>query len=97
MKKGRILVLTATIPLLLFLNSFQVFRFDTRLEEVQKLEDLQRELLEENKRVLMSIEVLSSPARIDSLVSDLQDVERRSNAPRVHITIGEEGDGSARN
>ena len=60
-----------TLPVFIFLNVWQVFHHRQVRSEIASLETEQREWLENNKRVLAGITVLSSPERIDKLARDL--------------------------
>ena len=94
MKRLVLLLVVCTIPILLFLNVWQVHRFTTSLDEVRALEKAQRNIIEENKRTLIGIEVLSSPSRIEEIVSDLDGLSKRERAPRILIQVSESGAGS---
>jgi hypothetical protein len=83
-----LVIIVCTIPALMFLNAWQVFRFGQDLDEVRVLEDRQRELIEENKNTLVGIEVLSSPSRLEEIVNGMEDIEKRLSVPRVLIRIG---------
>ena len=91
MKRLVLLLVVCTIPILLFLNVWQVHRFTTSLDEVRALEKAQRNIIEENKRTLIGIEVLSSPSRIEEIVSELEDLSKRERAPRILIQVSESG------
>jgi len=94
MKRVVVLILVCTIPALLFLNAWQVFRFSEQLAKIRELEVKQRELIEDNKKTLVGIEVLSSPSRIDEIVGEMGGVEKRTNVDRVLIRVGaQEGEG----
>lgn len=89
MKRILVVLVVCTIPALLFLNAWQVFRFNRELSSVRELETRQRELIEENKNTLIGIEVLSSPSRIDEIADGMDDIEKRDDAPRILIRIGD--------
>ena len=94
MKRFLLLAIVCTVPVLLFLNAWQVFRFNKVLREVRSLEVEQRELIDENIKTLVGMEVLSSPSRIVNIMDDLEGVEKRTGAPRLLIRVGEEGEGA---
>ena len=88
MKRILLVLIMCSVPALMFLNAWQVYRFNTALKEVRLLEEKQRELIEENKNTLVGIEVLSSPSRIDGLAKEIEGIEKSTDAPRVLVQIG---------
>jgi cell division protein FtsL len=52
---------------LLFLNTWQGYRFEALKREVQQLEAEQRDWLEQNKKLVAAVAVLASPERIQRL------------------------------
>lgn len=56
--------ITLTIPLFLGLTVWQATRYAELEREVKKLEAIQEEWIESNKRLIVEIAVLSSPERI---------------------------------
>ena len=93
MRRILLVVVVCSVPALMFLNAWQVFRFGQALDEIRELERAQRELIEENKNTLVGIEVLSSPSRLEEIVSGMDDIEKRLMAPRVLIRIGDDAGG----
>lgn len=74
-------LLVLLIPVLLFANVVQAFRYSQLDREISQLEREQRDLLEENKRIILAIALLSSPQRIGELAEDelgLQRIENQS-------------------
>ncbi len=88
MKRLVVLLIVCSVPVVLFLNAWQVFRFSEALREVRRLEQQQHELIERNKRTLVGIEVLSSPSRIDKIAGGMEGIEKRTDVPRVLVRIG---------
>ena len=76
-------VLIVLVPVLLFANAHQAFRFDQLRREVREAESEQRALLEANKRAITSVSALSSPARIDRLAREVFELEQTFAGPRV--------------
>lgn len=67
----RLLMLAAiAIPLLLFANAYQAYRYNTLEREIQELEEQQLALIEENKRAILAITILSSPQRIGPIAEE---------------------------
>ena len=93
MKRAALFLMICSVPALLFLNAWQVFQFQARLGEVRQLESSQRDLIDQNRRALIGIEILSSPSRIEEIVGEMDDIEKRSDVPRVLIRVGESLDG----
>jgi cell division protein FtsL len=85
----RYIALTCIIvlPVALFLNVWQSFRYETLEREVGQLEEEQRDMIEENKRLIAGIAVLRSPARIQSLAESELELERGFPARTVYVRI----------
>ncbi len=79
------LLLVFTIPVLLFLNLYQVFSYDQMESEIEQLEKVQKEQFEENKRIIIGIEYLSSPSRIDELASEKLDMKKSDNNKTLYV------------
>jgi cell division protein FtsL len=68
MKKAAIAIGSALVlGGLLFLNTWQGYRFEALKRNVQQLEAEQRDWLEQNKKLVAAVAVLSSPQRIQRL------------------------------
>jgi cell division protein FtsB len=65
-KKIVIITALSLIPLLFCANVWQSFRYSSLKREIARLEAVQQDLLEQNKRNIASISVLESPQRIDT-------------------------------
>ena len=57
--------MVATIPLFLFLNAWQGYKYGTLAREIRQMEAEQKNWFEENKKLIASIAIFSAPARID--------------------------------
>jgi hypothetical protein len=67
-----------TIPLVLGLNAWQSFRYRELEREVGRLEGVQEEWVESNKRLIAGIAVLSSSERIEYIaIHDLGLIKKR--------------------
>lgn len=53
-----------SIPLLLMLQVLQGYRYTVSLENLERMEDLQRETLDNNRKILAGISVFDAPERI---------------------------------
>ena len=67
MKKYLVLAAVALIPVLVFLNVWQSFRYTAMKKDLARMEALQKDLLERNKRSITGISVLESPERIEGI------------------------------
>ena len=76
MKKLAIYAAVALIPVLFFANVWQSFRYSSLKREIARLESVQQDLLEMNKRSIAGISVLESPARIEDLAKKALGLER---------------------
>ncbi|HUV09142.1 MAG TPA: septum formation initiator family protein [Spirochaetia bacterium] len=65
MKRFLIFVFLLSIPILLSLEVWQVFRYRSLESEVSALEEQQKEWLEKNKKILANISLFRSPERIE--------------------------------
>lgn len=98
MKTSVLLVLSALIPALLFVNAYQGFRFERQEREIAALQRQQRERFEENKRSITGIAMLRSPTRLRRIA--LEDLRLEPVGPERVITIelesGNSNDDAAR-
>ena len=85
MKRKWLLVLICTVPLFVFMNVYQVYRYRAVKMEIRFLEAEQKDLLENNKRILAGIGVLKSPARIDKLASEDLGLEKVHSGKTIRI------------
>ena len=70
MKKSLLFFLIVLLPALLFANVYQAYRYSRLEQEVAILEQRQHDLIEENKRAILAVSVLTSPDRIGPLATD---------------------------
>lgn len=89
--KKLLLIIAITVPVLLFLNVWQVHRYDTITEDIVALEDQQREWLERNKRMIAGITVFRSPERIERLAQEELDLKKIENGKLMRIHISNTG------
>jgi hypothetical protein len=81
------LIIVSTIPLLLFVSAWQAFRYEMTESEVHRLESEQRDWLEKNKKLLIGIEVLSTPERMDLLAGADDGIERVLDRESIIIRV----------
>ena len=73
MKKLVLFFMVFSIPVILFFNTWQNFRYRTLYSEVRKLEKQQEQWLENNKSLIVGIEIFKSPKRIERIaIRDLK-------------------------
>lgn len=86
MRKLLVLIIVATVPGLIFLTVKQVFNYEQVDKEVNALIMEQRELFEQNKRMVANLSILSSPGRIDELAENILELDKK-NIDTVRIKI----------
>jgi len=89
MRKKIVFLLLCTVPALVFLNIWEVFRFEDLKKSVAVLEQQQKEWLEKNKRIIAGIAVLSSPARIDMLAREELELQKLESGKLIRIEVNE--------
>lgn len=76
MKKLIAAALIILIPALLFLSVWQSYRYDILSRDVADLEQMQKEIFEKNKKIVMGIEFLKSPFRINKIADEELELEK---------------------
>jgi cell division protein FtsL len=76
MKRSLVILLIVLVPVLLFANVFQAFRYGRLERRIVELEREQLALIEENKKAILAISVLTSPRRVGELARDMLELER---------------------
>ena len=89
MKRIVILVLVMTVPIFLSLKVWQVRRYQSLAGETRELEQVQRDWLERNKKLLASIAVFRSPARIERLARESLGLTDDGKEPKLRIEFPE--------
>jgi cell division protein FtsL len=94
MKKWVLILLTLSVPAMLFLSVFQVYRYQQLEKEVALLRESQQELFEKNKRMIANIAILSSPKRIARLARETLHLVRKDDGESVfRIVFDQEKEG----
>lgn len=93
MKKKAILLAAIIIPACFYLNVWQAFRYRIVENEIVSLEQEQRDWLEKNKKMIIGIEVLGAPSRIDGLAVEMEELIKPEVPRRVRVTVDGGGDG----
>ena len=65
-----------SLPALIFLNSWQVFRYEVVAVEVGRMQEQQKAWVEASKELIVGIEFLSSPERIGRLAEEDLELEK---------------------
>lgn len=85
-RKFLLLLIVATIPGIIFLTVRQVYNYNQIDNEVSSLIKNQRELFEQNKRMVANLSILSSPERIDGLAENILDLKKTAiNTIRIEL------------
>ena len=87
MKKIILFFVACTVPVLLFLNTWQMYRYVDLKNEVINIEKEQKEWLEKNKKIIASIAVLRSPERIEMIAKDELGLEKINSRRVTKIII----------
>jgi cell division protein FtsL len=87
-KKIIFYLMVLSIPLLLGLASWQSARYGDLERELGRLEKTQQEWVENNKRLIAGISLLSSPDRIEHIARDELGLEKKrpEEVLLIHIT-----------
>jgi cell division protein FtsL len=87
-KKIFFYLMVLSIPLLLGLASWQSARYGDLERELGRLEKTQQEWVENNKRLIAGISLLSSPDRIEHIARDELGLEKKrpEEVLLIHIT-----------
>lgn len=64
MKRIVVLLIIVSVPLLLMARVFQAYRYTVMLETAEGYEVLQKQRLDENKKLLAAIAIFSAPGRV---------------------------------
>ncbi len=67
MKKMIVLLLIVSIPVLLFLVTWQNIRFTELSSRIGSIKKQQEETLEKNKSIIVGLAILRSPKRIENI------------------------------
>jgi hypothetical protein len=89
MKRGTLLLLLASTPLLFLGAVWQTSRYATLAADAKRIESAQELWVDENEKLVGSISILSSKERIGSLAGELG-LEKASPERRIHIVPASE-------
>ncbi len=94
-KKAIIFIMVISVPALLFLNVRQSFKYERLKTEVDNYELEQKEWFEENKRMLSTYSVFSSPARVQKITEENSDLDTADPGQSIIINIKTDKDANA--
>ena len=94
MKRRVILMIILVIPVLLYLNVWQAFRYRVVETEIGLLEEQQQEWIEKNKKVIVGIEVLGAPSRVDTLAAEIDGLRRNDLPTAIRVKVDDSGGGT---
>lgn len=75
------------IPLLLVLDAFQAKKYARLKKELDALEVKQQELVEDNKKLISDISVLSSSSRIENIAENELGMHKAKSEDIVRVTL----------
>lgn len=93
--KKLILLVVLAVPVLLYLNVWQAFRYRLVETEIELLEENQQDWIEKNKKIIVGIEVLGSPERIDNLASEIDGLGKTDLPVAIRVKVGESKGGDS--
>ncbi|MDC7228553.1 MAG: cell division protein FtsL [Spirochaetales bacterium] len=88
LKRLFIASLILLIPALLFISVWQSYRYDMLSREVAELEQQQKDLFEQNKKIVMGIEFLKSPFRINKIADEDLELKKIEPDKILRIDLG---------
>ena len=92
MKKAAIGIgLALVLGGLLFLNTWQGYRFEALKRNVLELEAEQRDWLEQNKKLVAAVAVLSSPERIQRIAEEDLALRKLERSALLTVLVPGEG------
>lgn len=86
---SRILIclVALAVPVLLFFNTIQARRYAKLKQQVESLEKKQGELVEENRKLITDISILSSSDRIENLAENELGMHKAEKNEIVRVEI----------
>jgi hypothetical protein len=93
-KRRVILLIIFVIPVLLYLNVWQAFRYRVVETEIGLLEEQQQEWIEKNKKIIVGIEVLGAPSRVDTLAAEIEGLHRNNLPTAIRVKVGDSRGGN---
>jgi cell division protein FtsL len=85
--KRALILIFLTLPVFLFVNVWQVYRYKNLENTIEQLEEEQQEWVEKNKRLIAGIAVLSSPERLAKLAENDLELEKLTPGRLIRILL----------
>ncbi|MCQ2590357.1 MAG: cell division protein FtsL [Treponema sp.] len=83
-------ILALSIPVLLFLYAVQAEKYTSLVREVTELEAKQEKLIEENKRLISDISILSSAERIEKIATEELKMHKAESDDIIRVEMTKE-------
>jgi len=87
-KKLLLLLVLGFMLSLIFLNSWQGYRYERLSAEIRRMEEEQKDWLEKNKQLLAGLAVFSSPARIETLAERTLGLAKIDSSRLIKVVVG---------
>lgn len=85
------LILSLMIPVILFAMVWQSYRYSQLEREIARIEQQQYEIIDENRRLISGISVLSTPERISSVAVEDLGMRKAETKEILRISISRGG------
>lgn len=80
-------VVALLIPTMLVVDAVQARKYVDLREQVLELEDRQAQIIEENKKLITDISILSSADRIETIAQDTLDMRKAETDEIIRVEI----------
>ncbi len=90
-KNACALILALMIPAILFAMVWQSYRYSQLEREIARIEQEQYAIIEENRRMISGISVLSTPERISTVAVEDLDMRKAETKEILRISISRGG------
>ncbi len=87
MKRFMTLLMLLSLPLVLFLAAAQSGRYHAAVAEIRRLDAVQSEWIEENRKLLANMAVAGSRARVDRSMAEAEGYRMVSPATTLRILV----------
>jgi hypothetical protein len=92
-KRVLIIAIVFSVPVFMFLNVRQGYRYERLSSEIRNYEQEQKEWFEENKKMLAALSVYSSPARVRKIVDENSNLSLQKPGQAVILKFVQEKEG----
>ena len=80
-------IVALLIPTMLVIDAVQARKYVDLREQVLELEDRQAEIIEENKKLITDISILSSADRIEKIAQDTLDMRKAETDEIIRVEL----------